>query len=336
MGPDLSTTYLGMVLRSPLVASSSPLTRTVEGLAALEDAGVAAVVLPSLFEEEVVDQVLELEDRLEAGSGVFAEASDYFPEMDYREVGPGKHVRHVERAKAALGIPVIASVNARSSGSWVMYARMLADAGADAVELNLYDVAAEEGVTSLQVEDRLVEAVRTVRAELEVPLAVKLSPYFSALPAVASRLVDAGVDGLVLFNRFYQPDIDLETLGVVPNLVLSHPSESRLSLRWIGLLRPRYPELSLAATSGVHSGDEVLKLLLAGADVTMMASALLRNGPGYVAEVEAQVYEWLAEREYVSVRQLQGSVSRAHAADPGGYERAQYIETLHSYPTPTH
>ena len=334
MGPDLSTEYLGMQLRSPIVASAGPLTGQVESLLELEEAGASAVVLPSLFEEEVEDEPLRLAATLDAGVGTFAEAtgdSGFFPDLDFPDVGPGVHLRLVADAKEALTIPVIASVNARSAGAWVRYARMLADAGADGIELNLYDVVTDPDEDSIDVEDRLADAVRAVRSELAVPLAIKLSPFYSAVPALAVRLAADGADGLVLFNRFYQPDIDIDTLGVEAKVSLSHPSEVRLPLRWIGILRPLLPELSLAATSGVHSGAEVIKVLLAGANVAMMTSALLRHGPEHIAEVEAHLVAWMSEHEYSSVRQMRGSVSYRTAADRSSYERSQYIRTLSSY-----
>jgi dihydroorotate dehydrogenase (fumarate) len=334
MGPDLRTDYMGLELRTPIVASAGPLTGRVETLVELADAGVSAVVLPSLFEEEVEDDPLAMSRRLDVGLGTFAEAttdSGFFPDLDLPEMGPGQHLQLVADAKDTLDIPVIASVNARSVGAWVRYARMLADAGADAIELNLYDVVTDPDEDALSVEDRLVDAVRATRSELQVPLAVKISPFYSALPALAVRLAADGADGLVLFNRFYQPDIDLETLGVEATVSLSHPSEVRLPLRWIGILRPLLPDVSLAATSGVHSGMEVVKVLLAGADVAMMTSALLRNGPSHAAVVEAELSGWLSENEYTSVRQMRGSVSYRTAADRSSYERSQYIRTLSSY-----
>jgi dihydroorotate dehydrogenase (fumarate) len=334
MGPDLTTQYLGLALRSPLVASAGPLTGRVETLQALQDAGVAAVVLPSLFEEEVEEDPLRLSERLDTGAGTFAEATGdtgFFPDLDFDDLGPGVHLRLVEDAKSALEVPVIASVNARSAGAWVRYARMLADAGADAIELNLYDVVTDPDEDADAVEDRVNAAVRAVRSELSVPLAVKISPFYSALPALACRIAEEGADGLVLFNRFYQPDIDLDTLGVSASVALSHPSEVRLPLRWIGILRPLLPGMSLAATSGVHTGTEVVKVLLAGADVAMMTSALLRNGPAHVGQVEAELVAWMSEHEYSSVRQMRGSVSYRTAPDRASYERAQYIRTLSSY-----
>jgi dihydroorotate dehydrogenase (fumarate) len=334
MGPDLRTEYLGLSLRSPIVASAGPLTGRVETLLALQQAGVSAVVLPSLFEEEVEDEPLRLSASMDTGVGTFAEATGdtgFFPDLEFPDMGPGVHLRLLEDAKDALEVPVIASVNARSPGAWVRYARMLAESGADAIELNLYDVVTDPDEDAMDVEDRLVDAVRAVRSELAVPLAVKLSPYYSALPSLARRLAADGVDGLVLFNRFYQPDIDIETLGVEAKVSLSHPSELRLPLRWIGILHPLLPEVSLAATSGVHSGSDVVKVVLAGADVAMMTSAVLRHGPEHVAQVEAELSSWMSEHEYASVRQMRGSVSYRTAADRSSYERSQYIRTLSSY-----
>ncbi len=328
---DLETTYLGLSLRSPLVASPGPLTGHVDSLLALEDAGVSAVVLPSLFEEEVVGESMELHERLETGAYANPEAGLLFPELDFAHLGVDKHVRLVEEATRRLTVPVVASVNAASAGSWIRYARLMADAGADAVELNVYDVAADPRETADDVESRVLHAVRAVRAEVAVPVAVKLGPHFSAFANFAQRLVDAGADGLVLFNRFYQPDINLDSLDVEPRLELSQSSELRLPLRWIGILRPQLGRVSLAATSGVHTGLDVAKALLAGADVTMMTSALLRHGPSHVGRVEAELVQWMAERDDISVAQLRGSVARHTAPDPKGYERAQYVRTLASY-----
>jgi dihydroorotate dehydrogenase (fumarate) len=328
---SLATRYLGLDLRSPLVASASPLTGRVESLLALEQAGAAAVVLPSLFEEEVEDESMRLHERLETGAGSFYEALDYFPELDFDDIGPLKHVKLAGAAKQALRIPVIASVNGITPGGWVNYAKQMVDAGADAIELNLYSVAADPWRSGASVESGYLEVVRLVRGAVEVPLAVKLSPYLSATAHFARRVVEAGADGLVLFNRFYQPDIDLETLGVLPRVELSDPRELRLPLRWLGILRPQLPGTSLAATTGVHSGYDAAKALLVGADVTMMTSALLRHGPGHLAKVEAELVDWLVEHEYSSVEQLRGSVSRYAATDPTGYERANYLRTLASY-----
>jgi dihydroorotate dehydrogenase (fumarate) len=328
---DLATTYLGLALRSPLVASASPLTGRLESLVAIQEAGAAAVVLPSLFEEEVEDESMTLHERLEAGADSFAEATDFFPRLEFDDIGPARHIRLAAAARDALSVPVIASVNGTTPGGWVRYAQAMAEAGADAIELNLYAVAADPWRSCQTVEADYLDVVRRVRTAVDVPLAVKLSPYLSATAHFARRVVEAGADGLVLFNRFYQPDIDLETLGVLPRVELSQPGELRLPMRWLGILRPQLPHTSLAATTGVHSGTDAAKAILVGADVAMMTSALLRHGPGHVATVEAQLRAWLDERGYASVAQMRGSVSYRAAADPSGYERANYLRTLASY-----
>jgi len=328
---DLRTTYLGLRLRSPLVASASPLTGHLDSLLALEAAGAAAVVLPSLFEEEVEGDSLLLHAQLETGALSFPEATDFFPTLEFGNIGPEGHVKLVLAAKDNLRIPVIASVNGTTPGGWVRYAQLMADAGADAIELNLYAVAADARRSASEVEAGYLEVVRRVRAAIHVPLAVKLSPYFSSTAHFAERVVEAGADGLVLFNRFYQPDIDLDTLDVLPRVALSDPRELRLPLRWLAILRPLLPKVSLAATTGVHSGSDAVKALLVGADVAMMTSALLRHGPAHLARVEAELAGWLAEREYDSVDQLRGSVSHRGATDPTAFERANYLRTLASY-----
>ena len=332
---ELQTTYLGLHLHSPLVASASPLTGRVDSLLALQEAGAAAVVLPSLFEEEVEYDSMLLHERLETGALSFAEATDFFPSLEFDDVGPRGHVKLTSAAKDALTIPVIASVNGTTPGGWVYYAQAMEQTGADAIELNLYAVAADSSRSGAEVEAGYLETVRRVRGAVDVPLAVKLSPYFSSTAHFARRVVDAGADGLVLFNRFYQPDIDLDTLDVLPRVELSDPRELRLPLRWLAILRPQLTTTSLAATTGVHSGLDAAKALLVGADVVMMTSALLRHGPAHLARVQAELVGWLAEREYASVAQLRGSVSRQGAADPTGFERANYLRTLASYrPTP--
>ncbi|MEZ5115440.1 MAG: dihydroorotate dehydrogenase-like protein [Candidatus Nanopelagicales bacterium] len=328
---DLTTSYLGLTLRSPIVASPSPVTGRLESLRALDEAGVGAVVLPSLFEEEVESESLTLNDRLEEGAGVFAEAADYFPDLDFGNLGLDRHVRLVEQAAEELSVPVIASVNARTVGGWLDYAQMMVDAGAEAIELNMYDVAADPDLSAADVEQGYLDLVAQVSACISVPLSVKLSPYFSSFGHMAREVVDAGADGLVLFNRFYQPDLDLESLDVTPRLELSTSAELRLPLRWIGLLRPHLAHTSLALTSGVHDGLDVAKGLLAGADVVMAASALLHHGPDHVRTMTEQLQGWLQEHEYVSVDQLRGSVARHAAADPSAYERSQYLRVLSSW-----
>src|SRR5450631_415014 len=332
---DLSTTYLGLSLRSPLVASSGPLTGRIDSLRALEQAGIAAVVLPSLFEEQV-DHEDQQSDRLaELGSFSNPEATSYFPDLADVESVADRYIRHVEEAKEALSIPVVASLNGVSPGGWVRYARLLELAGADALELNLYGVAADIDMTGRQVEDDQIELVALVRASLSIPLAVKIGPSYSALGHQAARFVDAGADGLVLFNRFYQPDIDPWTREVEPKLVLSSSDELRLPLRWTAILSGRI-EASIAVTTGVHTGADAARCLLAGADVAMMTSALLENGPEHVAVVENELVGWATESGFESVSQLRGSVSQRNVADPSAFERANYMSALIGFTSSFH
>jgi dihydroorotate dehydrogenase (fumarate) len=328
--PDLRSDYLGLELASPLVASSSPLTRDLDGQRALEDAGAAALVLPSLFEEQLAFEAGEVDRMLETGSETFGEALSFFPDLEDYNTGPDAYLETIRRAKRALGIPVIASLNGHTSGGWVEHAAGLEQAGADALELNLYRVAADPEVTGAEVERSYRELVSAVRGAVRIPLAVKIGPFFSSLAYTARELVAAGADGLVLFNRFYQPDLDLESLDVLPRLRLSTSEELRLPLRWIALLHGQV-DASLAATTGIHTAEDVLKVLLAGADVAMLASALLENGPDHLKTLRRGVEAWMEEHEYASVRQLRGSVSRRSAADPTAYERANYMQTLQSY-----
>jgi dihydroorotate dehydrogenase (fumarate) len=336
MTVDLKTDYLGLKLRSPLVASASPLTGEPESARRIEDAGAAAIVLPSLFEEEILNEGIELNRSIEAGTEQFAEALDYFPEMAAFAGAGDRYVSRLERIKRTASIPVIASLNATSAGGWVSYAERLQDAGADALELNIYRVAADPGRTAADVESADLELIAAVRASVKIPLAVKLSPYYSALANFAGRAIELGADGLVLFNRFYQPDLDLESLDVVSRLELSHSWELRLPMRWIALLRPQLgADVSLAATSGIHSGEDALKALMVGADVAMMTSALLRHGPRHLATVETELRAWMADHDYESVAQLRGSASQDAIADPAAFERANYMKTLHSWSTPS-
>jgi dihydroorotate dehydrogenase (fumarate) len=332
---DLSTTYLGLELRSPVVASASPLTRDVPTASRLEAAGAGAIVMPSLFEEEVLHDEVELNRVLEQGAEHFAEALDYFPQLPPIESVLDRYVASIRELKAALRIPVIASVNATTTGGWVRCARTLADAGADAIELNVYRLAADPATSAADVEAADLSLIADVVAAVDIPVAVKLSPYYTAVANMARRVAATGASGLVLFNRFYQPDLDVESLDVVPSIELSQPWELRLPLRWIAILRPQVgAALSLAATSGVHSGHDVAKALLVGADVAMTTSALLRHGPEHVATIEAELRQWMDEHEYESVTQLKGSVSAATSDDPAGFERANYVRTLHSWTTP--
>jgi dihydroorotate dehydrogenase (fumarate) len=333
MNPILETSYLGMRLRNPVVVSASPLGRDVDRLARLSDAGAAAVVLPSLFEEQIEHDSLQVHAALEHGAESFAEALSYLPEVATYNTGPERYLDLVRRARRELPIPVIASLNGTSPGGWTAYARQLEEAGAHALELNVYLVAADINETSASVEQRYLDTVEAVREAIGIPLAVKVGPYFSSMANMARRLVDAGADGLVLFNRFYQPDIDLERLEVVPDLRLSTSTELRLPLRWIAILHGRV-RASLAATTGIHDHIDAVKMLLAGADVTMMTSALLRHGPGRLTEVVSGISDWLADNEYDSVEQMQGSMSQESVPDPSAFERANYLETLASYVIP--
>jgi dihydroorotate dehydrogenase (fumarate) len=324
---DLTTKYLELRLRSPLVASSGPLTARIDSLRALEQAGIAAVVLPSLFEEQVEHEDMEADRLSDLGAFSNPEATSYFPDLaEYESIGD-RYLRHVEEAKEALSIPVVASLNGVTLGGWVRYARLLERAGADALELNLYGVAADLWMTGREVEDEEVELVAQVKKSISIPLAIKIGPYYSALGHQAARFVEAGADGLVLFNRFYQPDIDPQTRKVAPALVLSSSSELRLPLRWTAILSGRV-DASLAVTTGVHTGADAARCLLAGADVAMMTSALLVNGPEHVAAVERELVEWAVESGFESVAQLRGSVSQRHVADPSAFERANYMAAL--------
>ncbi|MCK6544515.1 dihydroorotate dehydrogenase-like protein [Myxococcota bacterium] len=328
---NLTTKYLGLTLKSPLVASANPLTGRLDMLKRLEDSGIAAAVLPSLFEEQLAHDEMQIHRLHESGAESFAEASlGYHPELITYNIGPDKYLDTIRLAKKSLNIPIIASLNGISPGGWVHYAKTIEEAGADALELNVYFVATDPDVSGAEVEQRYVDLVGLVKKEIKIPLAVKIGPFFSSPAHMARKLVAAGADGLVLFNRFLQPDIDLDTLTVTPNLQLSTSAELRLPLRWMAILRGRV-NASLAATSGPHTADDVLKLLLAGADAVMMASAILKHGPEYIRTVEAAIARWLEEREYVSLEQMKGSMSQENSPDPQAFERANYMHALTSY-----
>jgi dihydroorotate dehydrogenase (fumarate) len=333
---ELRTRYLGFELTSPIVASPSPLTGEIATLLRLVDAGAGAVVLPSLFEEDVEQESWSLHQHLEAGTGLTPEAADFLPDLDYGHLLIDRHLRLVERAATRLSVPVIASLNGNSAGGWIHYAERLVAAGAAAIELNMYDVATDSQRTATEVEAGYLALVRAVRAAVSVPLAVKVGPYFTSFGHFAGELVAAGADGLVLFNRFYQPDLDIDTRDVTPRLTLSTPVELRLPLRWIALLHPQLPGTSLALTSGVHSAADVIKALLTGADVVMSTSALLHDGPEHIAVLEAGLRAHLIKHEYESVDQLRGSVAHDATSNPAGYERAQYLKVLSSWPTGSH
>ncbi|MGP0068234.1 MAG: dihydroorotate dehydrogenase-like protein [Isosphaeraceae bacterium] len=327
MNVDLTTRYLGLALANPLVISACSLTGNLDSLRRLEDAGAAAAVMPSLFEEQIEHDEMAIHRFYEHGAESFPEALSYFPELDNYNTGPDAYLRHIEEAKRSLSIPVIGSLNGTSTGGWVRYGRMIQEAGADALELNVYHVETDPFQTSNDVESRYVDLVEAVRKVVAIPLAVKLGPFFSSLPNIALRLTQAGANGLVLFNRFLQPDIDLETLRVAPNLVLSTSRELRLPLRWIAILRAHFHN-SLAATTGVHTAEDAIKLLLAGADVTMIASALYQHGPNHFRTLLDGIHAWMVEKEYPSVSKMKGSLSLINAPDPAAFERANYIKTL--------
>jgi dihydroorotate dehydrogenase (fumarate) len=332
---DLTTRYLGLELRSPIVASASPLNRDPAAVVAIAEAGAGAIVMPSLFEEEIVHEETQFAHALEAGSEQFAEALGYFPKVA-ELVGAGdRYLRDLDQLKRAVSVPIVASLNATSGGGWVHHARQIAEAGADALELNLYRVAADPRRNATDVEADDLAIVAAVRAEIDIPLAVKLSPFYSAMANVAEGVVAAGADGLVLFNRFYQPDLDLETFEVVPRVELSHPWELRLPLRWIAILRPQLgPGTSLAASSGIAAGADVVKALMVGADVAMATSAILRHGPAHVAVMESELRDWMTAHDYESATQLRGSADHATSGNPSAFERANYLKTLHSWTSP--
>ncbi len=331
---DLSTRYLGLDLAHPVVPSASPLTGDIDHLHTLTEAGAAAVVLPSLFEEQLEHEAMAMFHGREWSSGSFQEATTgFWPEMEEYNSGPGPYLELIRAAKRELKVPVIASLNGTSRGGWTLYAKVLEDAGVDALELNVYLIAADPEVSSGAIEYRYLQLVQTVREAVTVPLAIKLGPFFSSTAHMARRLVEVGADGLVLFNRFYQPDIDLERMEVVPNLVLSTPAELRLVLRWMAILHGNVA-CSLAATTGVDGPEEVIKLVLAGADVTMMASGLLRHGPARLAQTVDGLRSWLQERGYESLAQAKGSLSQKSVSNPLAYERANYMQTLVSYSPP--
>lgn len=327
---DLSTNYLGLNLKSPLVASASPLSERISTVKRLQEAGVGAVVMYSLFEEQIIHEDLELDYYLSRGTESFPEALTYLPEMGRYSLGPEAYLEHLFQLKQATSIPIIASLNGVSPGGWTGYAKQMEDAGADALELNIYYLPMELDITSGELEANYVQLVRDIRASISLPIAVKLSPFFTALPHFAKQLTDAGADALVLFNRFYQPDFDLDELEVVPNLKLSHPDELRLPLRWIALLYGRIP-VDFALTSGVHSAEDVLKAMMAGANVAMMTSALLKHGPAYASQLLQDITTWMETNEYESIRQMQGSMSQQGIGRRAAFERANYIKVLSSY-----
>jgi dihydroorotate dehydrogenase (fumarate) len=328
--PDLTTTYLGLQLKNPLVASASPLSKKVDNVRRIEDAGASALVMYSLFEEQITHDSYELDNYLERGSHSYAEAMSYFPDLDYHNLGTEPYLEHLHKIKQAVSIPIIGSLNGISSGGWVEYAHRIEQAGADALELNIYYLPTDPDLSGAELEEDFVQLVRDVRATVKLPIAVKLSPYFTALPNLAKRIVDAGANALVLFNRFYQPDFDLEELEVIPNLILSTSHDLRLPLRWIAILYGRI-QADFALTSGVHTAQDVLKAMMAGANVAMMTSALLESGIGRIMHILIDLQEWMEEHEYVSIEQMRGSMSQRAVAEPAAFERANYIKALNTF-----
>ncbi len=327
---DITTTYLGLELKSPLVASASPLSKRISTVQKLEDAGLGAVVMYSLFEEQIIHESLELDYYLNRGTETFAESLTYLPDIGNYSIGPEVYIENLQKLKEAISIPVIGSLNGVSTGGWIRYAQEIEQAGADALELNIYYIPTDPNITSSELEDTYVTLVRDVCSSVKIPVAVKISPFFTALPNFARRLVDAGAKGLVLFNRFYQPDFDLHELEVVPHLVLSNSNDLRLPLRWIALLYGQV-QADFALTSGVHTSEDVLKAMMAGARISMMTSALLQHGAGRVNGILSNIRYWLEEYEYESLRQMQGSMSQQAVNQPGAFERANYIKELTSF-----
>ena len=327
---DMRTQYMGMMLKNPIVASSSPLSHTLDGIRRLEDAGAAAVVMYSLFEEQIAAESLYLDYYLSHGTDSYAESLNYFPESQGYNVGPDEYLDLIRRAKQSVSIPVIGSLNGVSTGGWIDYASRIEEAGANALELNVYYIPTSTYLVGAEVEYIYTDILREVKRAVSIPVAMKLSPYFSATANIAEKLWEGGADALVLFNRFYQPDFDLETLEVVPRLVLSNSDELRLPLRWVAILYGRVA-VDLAITSGVHTYQDVLKALMAGARVAMMASELLQKGPGRINEVLTEMRQWMEDHEYESVSQMIGSMSQKNVVDPAAFERANYMKTLASF-----
>jgi dihydroorotate dehydrogenase (fumarate) len=327
---DLSTTYMGLNLPHPLVPSASPLSRNLDVIRQAEDAGAAALVMHSLFEEQITLESAQLDHYLSYFTEAFAEALTWYPDKQEYHVGPEEYLNKIRRAKEAVDIPIIGSLNGISTGGWISYARGIQDAGADALELNVYYIPTDLKIDSSMVEDIPLQVLKAIKENVTIPVSVKLSPFYSVMANLAQRLAEAGADALVLFNRFYQPDLNLETLEVVSNLVLSRSEDMRLPLRWVAILYGRIP-VDMAITSGVHTAEDALKGLMAGAKVTMMASELLQNGLDRIGQIRQEMERWMEQREYESVRQLQGSMSQKNVGQPTAFERANYMRVLQSW-----
>lgn len=327
---DLTTNYMGFKLKNPLAASPSPLCQDVDNIRKMEDSGAAAVVLHSLFEEQITLESRELDRFLTQGTYSYAESLTYFPDLGDYKIGPDEYLEHIRKAKDAVGIPVMGSLNGVSTGGWIEYAKLIEDAGADALELNIYYIPTNPDMPAQQLEQMYTNLVRDIKANISIPIAVKIGPYFSSMPNMARQLDQAGADALVLFNRFYQPDLDIDNLEVVPNLVLSTPDELRLRIRWVAILFSHI-KADMAVTGGVHSADDVIKSMMSGARVAMMTSALLKNGIEYIKKVHADLSSWIEKHEYESISQMQGSMSLRSVAEPAAFKRANYMKVLSSY-----
>jgi len=327
---DLSTTYLGLKLKNPLVASASPLTKQLDNIKRLEEAGVGAIVLHSLFEEELITESIRLHEHLEEGAESFPEALTYFPELPQYGIGPEPYLKLIEAAKGSTSMPIIASLNAASPGKWADYAHRIEESGADALELNVYTIPTDPLVTSSQVEEELSEIVKDVCEAVEIPVAVKLSPFYSSIPCVAKTVTEAGAEGITIFNRFYQPDLDVKTMDVVPRLELSTPQELLLRLRWAAIISPRI-KADIAITGGVHKGEDIAKCILAGAKVAMVASALLKNGISHASVMLEEFRRFLEEKRLESAEEIRGHLSQRAVANPKAFERANYVKLISSY-----
>ena len=327
---DITTTYLGLKLKSPIVCSAGPLSEKISNIREMEDAGAGAVVLYSIFEEQIEHEQLELDYHTSVHAESFAEATSYLPTPFEFKLGPDEYLNHIRKAKEAVNIPVIASLNGKSIGGWTDYAKKMEQAGADAIELNIYLLPTDLNIPGNEIEKTYIEIVKAVKSAVKIPIAVKMHPFFSSTSFMASQLSKAGADGLVMFNRFYQPDIDLETLEVVPNVILSTPMAMRLPLRWIAMMYGRI-NADLAATSGIYNAEDVLKMVMAGAKVTQMLSALLKFGIGHIADVTTNLKTWMEEKEYESLDQMRGSMSYMNVDNPAKFERANYMKVLNSY-----
>ncbi len=327
---DLTTKYLGLDLKSPLVVAASPLSKTLDGIKKMEDFGASAFVMYSLFEEQIEMEEKELFSHSMTGTDSFAEFSSFFPAIEEFNLGPNEYLEHIRKAKDSVKIPVIASLNCRHNGRWTEFAKQMQQAGADALELNIYNIPTDFELSGDELEKKYIEILTSIKKEISIPVALKISPFFTNLASSAKKFTEAGADGLVLFNRFYQPDINLDRLEVEPHIVLSNPTDLRLPMRWIAILKGRI-NAYLAATSGIHYGEDAIKMLLVGADVTMLCSTLLRYGIDYIKGIEDEIVAWMTENEYESVNQLKGSLSQINSPDPAAFERAQYMKALNSY-----